>query len=254
MWQRFRREDWLNSGQESLHCSNSLHEHLPQVSMRIFHPRAASAPRWLSSTEDLSNWVTLVVNESNDTQTHNFYPTWTLKHKPTASSGARQSCILQGRKVNTCVDVTDRMCLPPVWLLPEEFSKVISTIQQVPYTRTSKLWTFRDGNVHLVPARNQNLCHPRQAWVKLQLALRLLLLTILQLYHLPPPLPPPVSISSCLFTRCQPLCASCCTALLYFSRDCTVRLKMFSWFFLCVCFWCIICMKSIINLLQYGTI
>ena len=39
------------------------------------------------------------------------------------------------------------------------------------------------------PARNQNLCH-RQAWVKLQLALHLLLLTILQLYtsHLHSPL------------------------------------------------------------------
>ncbi|KAJ8776637.1 hypothetical protein J1605_015226 [Eschrichtius robustus] len=44
---------------------------------------------------------------------------------------------------------------------------------------------------------------------------------ILQLYHLPPPLPPPVSNSSCLFTRCQPLYASCCTVLLYFSRSWT---------------------------------
>ncbi|KAJ8792345.1 hypothetical protein J1605_019901 [Eschrichtius robustus] len=34
----------------------------------------------------------------------------------------------------------------------------------------------------------------------------------------PPPRPPPVSNSSCLFTRCQPLDASCCTVLLYFSR------------------------------------
>ena len=81
---------------------------------------------------------------------------------------------------------------------------------------------------------------------------RLLLLTILQLYRLPPPLPPPVSNSSCLFTRCQPLCASCCTALLYFSRYCTVRLKMFSLFL--VCFLCIFCVKSIINLLPYRTI
>ena len=43
-------------------------------------------------------------------------------------------------------------------------------------------------NTHLVPARNQNTCHQCQAWVKLQLALCLLLLTILQLYHFPPPL------------------------------------------------------------------
>ncbi|XP_059778263.1 tigger transposable element-derived protein 1-like [Balaenoptera ricei] len=41
----------------------------------------------------------------------------------------------------------------------------------------------------------------------------------------PPPLPPPVSNSSCLFTRCQPLDASCCTVLLYFSsrRDPPVK-------------------------------
>ena len=51
-----------------------------------------------------------------------------------------------------------------------------------------------------------------------QLALCLLLLTILQLYHLPPPPSPPVSNSSCLFTPCRPLCVSCCTVLLHFSR------------------------------------
>ena len=64
-----------------------------------------------------------------------------------------------------------------------------------------------------------------------EIALCLLFLTTLQLYHLPPPLPPPVSNSSCLFTRCQPLYASCCTVLLYFSKYCTVRVKIFSSFF-----------------------
>ena len=63
--------------------------------------------------------------------------------------------------------------------------------------------------------------------MKLQLALHLLLLTILQLYHLPPLLPPPVSNSSCAFTQCQPLYADCSDVLLYFSRHCTIRLKMF---------------------------
>ena len=76
-------------------------------------------------------------------------------------------------------------------------------------------------------ARNPNLCHQHQAWVKLQLAFHLLLVMILQLYHLPPPLSL-VSNSSCLFTPCQPLCASCCMVLLYFSRYCTVRLITFS--------------------------
>ena len=46
---------------------------------------------------------------------------------------------------------------------------------------------------------------------------------ILQLCDLPPPLPPPVSNSSCLFTRYQPLYPSCYTILLYFSKYYTVR-------------------------------
>ena len=62
------------------------------------------------------------------------------------------------------------------------------------------------------------------------------------------PLPPPVSNFSCLFTQCQPLYTKCCIVLLYFSRYCTVRLKMFSLIF--VCFLCIICVKSIINLFE----
>jgi len=73
---------------------------------------------------------------------------------------------------------------------------------------------------------------------------------ILQLYHLPPLLTPPVS-NSWLFMRRQPLYASCCTVLLYFSWYCAVRLKMF--YFLCL-FLCVICVKSNINLLQYSTI
>ena len=80
-------------------------------------------------------------------------------------------------------------------------------------------------------AGNQNVCHQRQVWVKLQLALLLLLLTILQLYHLPPLLPPPVSDSSCLFAWCQPLCAGYYTVLLDFSRYCTVRKKSFTFAF-----------------------
>ena len=64
---------------------------------------------------------------------------------------------------------------------------------------------------------------------------------------------PPVSNSFCLFTGCQPLYASCCTIQLYFSRSCTVKLKMFSLFFVFV-FLCIICVKAIINLLHYGTV
>ena len=65
--------------------------------------------------------------------------------------------------------------------------------------------------------------YQRQVWVKLQLAFYLLLPTILQLYHFPPPLPPPVSNPSCLFTRCQCLYASCCIVWLHFSMYYTIK-------------------------------
>ena len=51
--------------------------------------------------------------------------------------------------------------------------------------------------------------------VTLQLSLHLLL-TILQFYCLPPPLSAPISSNSCLFTRCQPLYASCCSFVVLF--------------------------------------
>ena len=60
-------------------------------------------------------------------------------------------------------------------------------------------------------------------------------------------------LSTCERAR-QPPCASCCTVLLYFSRDCTVRLRMFSLFFVFVFYVRIVCVKSIINLSQYSTL
>ena len=70
--------------------------------------------------------------------------------------------------------------------------------------------------------------------VILQLALHLLLLTILQLCHLSLPLSPPVSSSSCLFPPCQPFCPSCYTVLLYFSRYCKIMsLLFFKMYYLC---------------------
>ena len=97
----------------------------------------------------------------------------------------------------------------------------------MPYLRTFQLRTFKDANVHSINIRCEWNCT---------------LLMTLQLYHLPAPLPPPVGNSSCLLTRCQPLYDSCCAVLLYFSRSCIVRIKMFSLFF--VCFLCIICVKK----------
>ena len=75
---------------------------------------------------------------------------------------------------------------------------------------------FQQAYIELNPGENQSFAINIRCWVRLQPGLHLS--TALQLYHLPPLLPPPVSNSSCLITWCQPLYASCCTALLYFSR------------------------------------
>ena len=69
------------------------------------------------------------------------------------------------------------------------------------------------------------MCHQCQAWVKLQLALHLLLMMIHQFFLLPP-LSLLQSVTFCLFSGCQSLCASCCTVVLYFLRYCTETLKM----------------------------
>ena len=78
-------------------------------------------------------------------------------------------------------------------------------------------------------------------------AFHLLLLMIFQLYHLSPCLPPPSSNSSCFFTQCQLLYC----ILLYFSRYCTIRFKMFS---LIIVFFMYYLCESIINLLQYRAV
>ena len=62
--------------------------------------------------------------------------------------------------------------------------------------------------------------------VTLQLALHLLLLMILPLYHLPPL----VSNASCLFTRRHPVHVSCGTVL-YFSRHCKTKKVFFTFVF-----------------------
>ena len=85
---------------------------------------------------------------------------------------------------------------------------------------------------------------------EIAVALHLLLLTILQPYHPPLPPPPSVSNSSCLFTRCQLLDASCTTVL--FKVLCGKMKNVFSIF--CAHFLCTICVRSTISQLQYSTI
>ena len=104
------------------------------------------------------------------------------------------------------------------------------------------LWTliYTVSPLHMNPQvvnfqRCERAFHQCQEWETLQLALRLLLLMIFQLCHLPSPLPPPGSTSSCLFTWCQTLYASCHIVLLCFSGYCTINLKCFIFcLFLCI--------------------
>ena len=120
----------------------------------------------------------------------------------------------------------------PVVLLPLDYNK--SPAYEPSSCELSKMWTW-------VPSAS--------GLSEIAACPHLLLLTILQLCHLPTPRPSPVSNPSCPFIQYPPLSASCCTILLYFSRHCTVRLNTFIF---CVCFLHIICVKSIINLLQYS--
>ena len=88
---------------------------------------------------------------------------------------------------------------------------LISQYSKFPTYEPLSFKLLEDTDMHLVPVGNQNQFYQCQALVKLHLTLRFLLLMTLQLYHLPPPLPPPVSNSSCLSTQCQLLDVSCCT-------------------------------------------
>ena len=113
-----------------------------------------------------------------------------------------------------------------------------------PQTQTFKLRIFKAVNVCLC-VRSRKLVHVYASSVSLPLP------TILQRYHLPPSL----SSSQQLFLpvhSIQPLFASRCTVLLYFSRYRTIWLKCL--FFVFVYFLCIFCVKNIIGLLQYSTI
>ena len=95
------------------------------------------------------------------------------------------------------------MCLYPLQVIMlcvlkccKEYSNTISLFQaqNVIYDKKKKRATTQTSLDHfykridrIESARKQNFCHQRQVWMKLQLDVHLLLLTILQLHHLPPP-------------------------------------------------------------------
>ena len=127
--------------------------------------------------------------------------------------------------------------------LPTEYPKLCNaglTITESPVHMNLQVTNFQTS---------EHVFHHHQAWVKCTWPC-LLLLMILQRYHLQARLPLPISNSPC-----QPLYTSCCTILLCFLRYCIAWLKMF-YCFCMFAFSCIICVKSIANLLhtvQYYT-
>ena len=110
---------------------------------------------------------------------------------------------------------------------------------------------FPKGWAELNPARNQNLCHQRQVGVKLQLALRLMLLTILQLCHLPPP-PHPRSVT--LLACSLDASPYVPTVILYYCTFKVQYCKIKKCFLYFCGFFYVLFVKSIINLLWYSTI
>ena len=106
-----------------------------------------------------------------------------------------------------------------------EFKAARHAMQSAPYIRAFKLQTFKDANGCFISVRSEwnrtTLSHVADGPSALPS---------------PAPLPPPGSNFSFLFTRFQPRCASSWTRLLYFSRYCIIKLKMFP-YFLCLLFY-----------------
>ena len=97
-----------------------------------------------------------------------------------------------------------------------------TSIQEVTYIQTFKLWTFKDANLCSI-----------NVWRGETAACPGLSLMTLQLYRPPPPRSPPLRSPSCLFTQGQPLDAGCFPTLLYFSRHRAIRLTHFLYFYVC---------------------
>ena len=136
------------------------------------------------------------------------------------------------------------------WLDAEDW---LWLVQEVPNIQTFKLWTFKDENVHMAPAKNQSLCHQPSGMRDIAAC------PPSRIADHPSALPSPTSSPSSsqwLFLPVHSMPALVCQ-LLYCT---TVLSKVFYcmiknvFFTVEACFLSIICVKSIINLLQYSAI
>ena len=129
----------------------------------------------------------------------------------------------------------------------------LSALQYVPYIRTFKLWTFKDVNVHShVQSRklvhmSGGLCHMCASSTS---SCAFVYFTVQYCIEYSST----VSLFQAQDVWKQALKQRWCSWYYCTFQVSTVRLKMFSLFFVLVCFLCIICVKSFINLFQCSTI
>ena len=136
------------------------------------------------------------------------------------------------------------------WLDAEDW---LWLVQEVPSIQTFKLWTFKDENEHMAPAKNQSLCHQPSGRSEVAAC------PPSPIADHPSALPSPTSSRSSiqwLFLPVLSMPALVCqllygTTVLSKVLYCMIKNVFFSFE---ACFLSVICVKSIINLLQFTTI
>ena len=131
------------------------------------------------------------------------------------------------------------------WLDAEDW---LWLVQEVPSIQTFKLWTFKDENEHMAPAKNQSLCHQPSGRSEVAAC------PPSPIADHPSALPSPTSSRSSiqwLFLPVLSMPALVCqllygTTVLSKVLYCMIKNVFFSFE---ACFLSVICVKSIINLL-----
>jgi len=145
----------------------------------------------------------------------------------------------------SCLQKSDvHPCLPYMWWVHIALTYQLQCRER-PLFLVSPLHT----NLQAESLQRCRRFHPYRVWVRSLLTLCLLLLPGLQLCCLY--LLALLQAVACLLTPCQPSCAN----LYYAFQGTVLYCKIKTIFFIfCICLLCFICVKSIVNVLQYSTI